>query len=95
MEDGVDQHASFPEVVAHVLQPAGIQAAHRLAVGGDPQRDGDRVVLPALLAAPRLVEKGEDLHFCWGGQRGWGDRVSTVVKTASSGPVGSLSSLKQ
>lgn len=65
VEDGIHQHASFPEVVTHVLQPVGIQTAHRLAVLRDPERNADRIVLPALLMALRFVEKGEDLHFCW------------------------------
>lgn len=64
VEDGIHQHASSPEVVAHVLQPVGIQTAHCLAVRGDPERNGDRIVLPVLLTAPRLVEKGDDLHCC-------------------------------
>ena len=63
-EDRVHQDAALPEVVPHVLQPVGIQTAHCLAILGDPEWDGDRVVLPAFLMALRFVEKGEDFHFC-------------------------------
>lgn len=62
--DGIHQDAALPEVVAHVLQPVGVQTADRWAVLGDPERNGDRVILPALLMALRFVEKGKDLHFC-------------------------------
>lgn len=65
LEDGVHQHTAFPEVVTHVLQPAGVQTAHCLAVLGDLEGDGDGVVLQTFLLAPWSVEKGEDLHFCW------------------------------
>lgn len=65
LEDGVHQHTAFPEMVTHVLQPAGVQTAHCLAVLGDLEGDGDWVVLPTFLLAPRSVEKGEDLHLCW------------------------------
>lgn len=64
VEDGIHQHTAFPEVVTHVLQPAGVQTAHCLAVPGDLEGDGDGIVLPALLLVLRSVEKGEDLHFC-------------------------------
>lgn len=64
-EDRVHQDAALPEVVAHVLQPVGVQTAHRLAIPGDPEGNGDGIVLPALLMALRFVEKGENLHFCW------------------------------
>lgn len=64
VEDGVHQHTAFPEVIAHVLQPAGIQTVHCLAVPGDLEGDGDGIVLPTLLLVLRSVEKGEDLHFC-------------------------------
>lgn len=65
LEDGIHQHTAFPEMVTHVFQPAGVQTAHRLAVFGDLEGDGDRVVLPTLLLALRSVEEGEDLHLCW------------------------------
>lgn len=71
--DRVHQDAALPEVVAHVLQPVGVQTADRRAVLGDPERNGDRVILPALLRALRFVEKGEDLHFCGDSER-TGDR---------------------
>ena len=71
--DGIHQDAALPEVVAHVLQPVGVQTADRWAVLGDPERNGDRVILPALLRALRFVEKGEDLHFCGDSER-TGDR---------------------
>lgn len=63
-----------------MLQPVGIQAAHRLAVRGDPKRDGDGIVLPALLMALRFVEQGEDLHFCWDLKSGWGEQSSDSDK---------------
>lgn len=71
VEDGVHQHTAFPEMVTHVLQPAGVQTAHCLAVLGDLEGDGDGIVLPTLLLALRSVEKGEDLHFCGDLEKGW------------------------
>lgn len=70
LEDGVHQYTAFPEMVTHVLQPAGVQTAHCLAVLGDLEGDGDGVVLPTFLLALRSVEKGEDLHLCWDLQKG-------------------------
>lgn len=78
--DRVHQDAALPEVVAHVLQPVGVQTADRPAVLGDPERNADGVVLPALLMALRFVEKGEDLHFCGDSQRERGDRRSNGDK---------------
>lgn len=65
LEDSVHQHTAFPEMVTHVLQPAGVQTAHCMAVLGDLEGDGDGVILSTFLLALRSVEKGEDLHLCW------------------------------
>lgn len=87
VEDRIHQLAALPEVVAHVLQPIGVQPAHCLAILGHPEGDGHRIVLSALLMALRFVEEGQDLHFCWICKKGGkvSQRVMETCLTRSSG----------